>query len=71
MGHASSVAAAWTGLATRAMTVTGIVATTQMQHARVDGASALKGRFAEGSLALRGRPTALNLAARCVLGEHK
>lgn len=69
VGHASSVAAAWTGLATRAMTVTGTVATTQMQYARVDGASALKGRFAEGSLALRGWPIALNLAARCVLGQ--
>lgn len=69
VGHVSSVAAAWTGLATRATTVTGTVATTQMQYARVNGASALKGRFAEGLLALRGWPTALNLTTCCVLGQ--
>lgn len=47
VGHVNSVAAAWTGLATRAMTVMGSVATMQMQFVWLDIASAPKGRFAE------------------------
>lgn len=62
VGHVNSVAAAWTELATRAMTATGSVATMQTPSALVHIASAPRGHSAERLPTLGGWPAGLDLS---------